>query len=174
LKLYGLQKRKEGFKGNLGFLYYRMEAADILRIIHDYNYNQDRYNRNMSSLIGLIRDARRDDSRSNSSAAIDIFALLPSFRFFDFSGSIIDPSGSVLDPSGSRPGLSAEEIENGTSTYGYQILDNTPHICPITLEVVNEGEAVTKINRCGHIFKEAALRRWFENHSRCPVCRGNV
>jgi hypothetical protein len=144
-----------------------MEAADILRIIHDYNYNQDRYNRIMLSLIGLIRDTRRDDSRNNSSAAIDLFGLLPPFRFFDFSGSIIDPSGS-------RPGLSADEIENGTSTYGYQILDNTPHICPITLEVVNEGEAVTKINRCGHIFKEAALRRWFENHSRCPVCRGEV
>jgi hypothetical protein len=173
LKLYGLQKRKEGFKGNLGFLYYRMEAADILRIIHDYNYNQDRYNRIMLSLIGLIRDARRDDSRS-SSAAIDLFGLLPTFRFFDLSGSIIDPSGSVLDPLGSRPGLSTDEIENGTSTYGYQILDNTQHTCPITLEVVNEGEAVTKINRCGHIFKEAALRRWFENHSRCPVCRGNV
>jgi hypothetical protein len=144
-----------------------MEHAEIMRIIHDYNYNQDRYNRIMLSLIGLIRDTRRDDSRNNSSAAIDLFGLLPPFRFFDFSGSIIDPSGS-------RQGLSAEEIENGTSTYGYQILDNTPHICPITLEVVNEGEAVTKINRCGHIFKEAALRRWFENHSRCPVCRGEV
>jgi hypothetical protein len=143
-----------------------MEHADIMRIIHDYNYNQERYNRNMSSLIGLMRDARRDDSRS-SSAVIDLFALLPSFRFFDLSGSTVDPSGS-------RPGLTANEIENGTSTYGYQLVCETPHTCPITLEVMIEGEAVTKINRCGHIFKEAALRRWFENHSLCPVCRGHV
>lgn len=141
-----------------------MEHADILQIIHDYNYNQERYNRNMASLIGLIRDARRD---SNNSSIIDLFTLLPSFNFFDLSGSRMP----FTDLSGST---SLRSFEDCTSTYGYQILDNTPYTCPITLEVVNEGEAVTKINRCGHVFKEAALRRWFEGHSRCPVCRGEI
>lgn len=132
-----------------------MENSDIVRIIHDYNYNQDRYNRNMASLIGLMRDTRRDEI-----AVVDLFTLLPSFRFSDASGS--------------RLGLSANEIENGTTRYPYQLVCETPHTCPITLEAMTEGEPTMKINQCGHFFKEAALRRWFENHSQCPVCRGRV
>lgn len=137
-----------------------MENSDIVRIIHDYNYNQERYSRNMAWLIGLLRDTRREDG-----AVVDLFTLLPSFL------PVFDPSGSRLR---SQQGLSAAEIENGTSTYGYQLVCETPHTCPITLETMTEGESVTKINRCGHFFKEAALRRWFENHSQCPVCRGQV
>ena len=143
-----------------------MENADILRIIHDYNYNQDIYNRNMASLIGLLRDARRERTDVFTFTPSDISALV---GLFDFSNAFVDISG------GSNTGLSANEIENGASVYGYQIFPDTPpHTCPITLDVMIEGEAVMKINRCGHFFKEAALRRWFEAHSHCPVCRGRV
>ena len=140
-----------------------MDNTDLFRIISDYNYNQERYNRNMASLIGLMRDARRE--------SIDVFTFSPSafVGLFDFSNAFVDISG------GSNTGLSANEIEIGASVYGYQLFPDTPpHTCPITLDVMIEGEAVMKINRCGHFFKEAALRRWFEAHSHCPVCRGRV
>jgi hypothetical protein len=143
-----------------------MENADILRIIHDYNYNQDIYNRNMSSFIGLLRDARRERTDIFTFTPSDISALV---GLFDFSNAFFDISG------GSNTGLSATDIENGASVYGYQLFPDTPpHTCPITLDAMIEGEAVMKINRCGHVFKEAALRRWFEAHSHCPVCRGRV
>ena len=49
-----------------------------------------------------------------------------------------------------------------------------PILCPITMEQIVSGTRVMRITRCGHIFKEAALRRWFQTQSSCPVCRGIV
>jgi hypothetical protein len=46
--------------------------------------------------------------------------------------------------------------------------------CPITLEEFEPGESVTKINVCGHVFRAAALRSWFEQHHLCPVCRRDI
>ena len=46
--------------------------------------------------------------------------------------------------------------------------------CPITLEDFEPGESVIKINVCGHVFREAALRSWFERHRMCPVCRRDI
>ena len=46
--------------------------------------------------------------------------------------------------------------------------------CPITLEDFEPGENVIKIKVCGHVFREAALRSWFERHNLCPVCRRNI
>jgi hypothetical protein len=43
--------------------------------------------------------------------------------------------------------------------------------CPITLEDFVDGESVTKINVCGHVFRTSALRHWFERNCMCPVCR---
>jgi hypothetical protein len=43
--------------------------------------------------------------------------------------------------------------------------------CPITLEDFVDGESVTKINVCGHVFRTSALRHWFERNRMCPVCR---
>jgi hypothetical protein len=49
-----------------------------------------------------------------------------------------------------------------------------PILCPITMEQIVSGTSVMRITRCGHIFKEAALRRWFQTRGSCPVCRGSV
>ena len=49
-----------------------------------------------------------------------------------------------------------------------------PITCPITLEPIEVDANVMKITRCGHIFKEAALRRWLRRDARCPVCRGGL
>ena len=72
---------------------------------------------------------------------------------------------------GVNEGVSLSEITTGTTVQ--------PHsggalICPITMESVNEGESVMKINRCGHMFKETALRQWLDAHNRCPLCRGGI
>lgn len=130
---------------------------DIMRIISDYNYNQEKYNRNMSSLIQLL------------TTRVEIVSFTPSdlSSLFDLSGNNAFNNNIV----GVNEGVSLSEITTGTTVQ--------PHsggalICPITMESVNEGESVMKINRCGHMFKETALRQWLDAHNRCPLCRGGI
>jgi hypothetical protein len=131
-----------------------MDNDDLLRIISDYNYNQERYNRNMAELINRLPNNNHNSGMFEFTfSPRDIASLI---SLFDISGSpIVDISGS-------------------TTVYNYIASDQLPLTCPITLETIVEGESVMKINRCGHIFKEAALRRWFDGHSQCPLCRSRL
>ena len=72
---------------------------------------------------------------------------------------------------------SAEQISNATENYTYRILPETPirtRICPIDREPIVEGDNVTQINYCGHIFRSINLQTWFEHNSRCPLCRYDI
>jgi len=147
------------------------EMSDInhsmLRIISQYNHNQEDYHRNMASLIDIMHNI----STQRNSYTVE-FGLTDTANLLL---SLMDPSRNVVG------GLSATDISNGTIVYTYQpVVDisngliETTFTCPITLESVQPGESIIKINHCRHRFKEMALRRWFENHQRCPVCRGGV
>jgi hypothetical protein len=131
---------------------------DLQRIISDYNYNQERYNRNMSSLISILssRERRNNAFEFVSFTPSDITSLM---NLFDFSGGTF---------------LSEEQISQSTTVSLHQHSPINPVTCPITLEVIGDGESVMKINRCGHLFKESALRQWLQGHHQCPVCRGNI
>lgn len=132
----------------------------LMRIIAQYNHNQEDYHRNMSYLIEMMQEQR---SRTNEVYTFE-------FGVSDAASALL----SLFDPSRNAvSGLSVADISGGTTVVTYE-QENTPFICPITLDPVNAGESVMHINRCRHRFRESALRRWFENHRRCPVCRGNV
>lgn len=51
---------------------------------------------------------------------------------------------------------------------------NFDRICPISHEAFEEGEIITQINGCGHIFKTNGIKRWFERSPCCPKCRYNI
>ena len=65
------------------------------------------------------------------------------------------------------------DMSNNTTVYQQPELPEQA-TCPITLEPIEVGTSVMKITRCGHVFKEAPLRRWLRRDGRCPVCRGAV
>ena len=46
--------------------------------------------------------------------------------------------------------------------------------CPITHHEFTLGDRIATINRCGHVFSEASLRRWLQNNNSCPMCRQQV
>ena len=46
--------------------------------------------------------------------------------------------------------------------------------CPIDLSILQDDDAVLKINHCGHIFKRNNIMRWFCLNSKCPVCRFDI
>ena len=131
----------------------------LMRIISQYNHNQEDYHQNMASFITMMQ--QQQERRRN-----EIYTF--EFGVSDAANALL----SLLDPS-RNTSVSALDISNGTTVVNYEA-EETPFVCPITLEQAQVGEPIMRINRCRHRFKEAALRRWFENHQRCPLCRGRV
>ena len=150
----------------------------ILHIVSQYNDNQEDYHRNMRSFLNIMQNMNLTQQPRNDNLYTFEFGLTDAagalLSLFDPSRNYLSSTSSGLSVSGlSVSGLSPIDISGGTTVSNYTFED-TGLICPITLEYVQVGEPVMRINRCGHRFKEDALRRWFSNHQRCPVCRGNI
>ena len=143
-----------------------MESNDeysLMRIISQYNHNQEDYHKNMTSLIDIMQQQRSDVYTFEFGVSDAASALL----------SLFDPSRNLTSRSNASTRLSETDISCGTTVFSYTS-EMLSLICPITLESVQPGDSVMQINNCRHRFKETALRRWFDNNQRCPVCRGLV
>jgi hypothetical protein len=126
-------------------------SSQILDMIHDYNSNM----RRMIYLLETVET--RVSANRNPLFTIDATSILTSL--FDVS----------------LGGLTTDQINAGVTQSLYDA-SNNPIVdtCPITMETLQGGDSVLRINRCGHMFKESALRTWLERDGRCPVCRGGV
>jgi len=143
-------------------------SSQILEMIHEYNNN-------MRRMIYLLEttETRVSTNRRNSLFTVDATSILTSL--FDPSGTSI--LSSLFDPP--RGGMTNDEIDAETTLSLYQPMSdasNNPIVdtCPITMETLQGGDSVLRINHCGHVFKEGALRTWLVRDGRCPVCRGSV
>ena len=134
----------------------------IVRILSQYNHNQEDYHQNVASLIEMMQEQNRSRTR-------EVYTF--EFGVSDAASALL----SLFDTSRNNVvrGLYAADIIAGTTVTNY-VEEEVQFTCPITLEQVLVGEPVMCINRCRHRFRESALRRWFENHQMCPVCRGRV
>lgn len=67
------------------------------------------------------------------------------------------------------------QIETASRLVRYGNLDDPiSPICPISLERFNSDDQVRELLPCRHIFHETPLRQWFEQSTRCPVCRYDI
>jgi hypothetical protein len=73
-------------------------------------------------------------------------------------------------------GLTIDEITVGLRSVDYNptFHERIDTRCAISLEDFEEGDAITQIIECGHIFKVEHIMRWFERQTKCPVCRYNL
>lgn len=139
------------------------------RNLEDYNRNIENYNINFERIIPLLQTVIANETTEPSNTV----------EFVTHSPNIASILLSLFDLSGTptNRGLSENDISMNTTVYNYiepiPALEE-PLLCPITMEQLVSGSSVMRITRCGHIFKEAALRRWFQTRSSCPVCRGSV
>jgi hypothetical protein len=67
-------------------------------------------------------------------------------------------------------GFSPLDIQRATQLVPYDNSMNETR-CPITWANFTVGQNVLQINRCGHVFDPDALRTWFRQNRRCPICR---
>ena len=70
-------------------------------------------------------------------------------------------------------GITNEQLESATVLMNYDASINETR-CPISLDAFEPGQQVLKINVCGHVFSENALREWCNRHSSCPLCRKSL
>lgn len=68
----------------------------------------------------------------------------------------------------------ANQLNAALETITYAQSARSHSRCPITLEDFVEGDEVTRIRPCGHVFHTQSIRNWFSNRVRCPVCRYDI
>ena len=135
----------------------RMYQENI-RTILDITQNFLPQNRNPPSSQGNNNSFWRDLLRNNT-YSLEIERILPSL----FTNT------NNIPPT-------ASQISSTTTNFTYDI-SNNPLIsnqCPISLEEFQDGEQLTRIIRCGHVFKTTELSRWFLRNSHCPSCRYDI
>lgn len=152
-----------------------INPTTIVDIIMSYNRVIDTYNRNICDLVSLLRTRNINQShRTRTTTIPTTSSTMPT----------AEPPDTARTPPQETPdefyrrhapdrGLTQSEIQNVVSSIIY---DNEQVVttCPISLEEFTIGESICKINACGHIFKRSSLITWFNNHSRCPICRHNL
>ena len=80
---------------------------------------------------------------------------------------------NFIETTNQNNGLTDEEKEIGLLdiSYNVDIHETIDTHCPISLDDFQEGETITQIVECGHIFKTTPIMTWFERHTKCPKCR---
>lgn len=99
---------------------------------------------------------------------------------FTISGVMLDLSGIMMNdlsnnfftPVIIRP--SESEIENSTVSTIYNASLYNQNTDPIDQIPFEEGEALTCIIHCNHIFRPENIHRWFNSSVLCPLCRHDI
>ena len=85
----------------------------------------------------------------------------------------IDNVDNFFDPVPIVPTLNQIQSATFNTTFN-NITDPQNTLCSFSLEPFQPETSVTQIIYCGHIFNPTSLSRWFEQSSRCPLCRFDI
>lgn len=126
-----------------------------------------RENNRMPQNSPPIRSRNLDNNnQSNDNSIANIFAE-----------AILNSIGNMnqLSPVIVRP--SQRTIELATENILFS--DIPPSIdryqqCPISHDNFQANTPITRIRRCGHYFERESIATWFQNSSRCPICRADI
>lgn len=168
----------------------------IYAVMSEYNHNIHEYNVNMRLFLDIMMNNSRSTMRDRVPTASPqmnyaqhipqhIPQQIPQREFtrpaqrFRYTPStllsyVLSPNRNrVFEDVIVRP--SEQQITNATQIIDYSSENEYNNMnCPITLDEFTEGEQICRIRHCGHIFKEQALRNWFQRNVRCPVCRYDI
>ena len=158
----------------------------IYEVMNEYNHNIHEYNVNMRLFLDIMVNNSRSTMRErtrvvpppmNYSQQIPPRGFTRPAQRFRYTPSTL--LSYVLSPDRHRVFEDVivcpteQQITNATQIIDYSSEYNNMN-CPITLDEFREGEQICRIRHCGHIFKEQALRNWFQRNVRCPVCRYDI
>ena len=142
---------------------YRMSPAPLFfnhRQTTQRNTPNNQYQPNNIRSWGILRNNRFQNQVNNN------FENLSLFNFDTLLDSFLDPVQIIP---------SQEQIENAVINTIYNEIENPQNTtCPISLVQFNPTHEVSKILHCGHLFLKEELNHWFQNNSRCPLCRYDI
>ena len=139
-----------------------------------------RYVRRNNNLMSRLRqnNGLLNVNRTTRSRAVP-------FTFFNRRNGIVSQNSNIphyhnqfqtfnnsLSPVNVIP--SEEQITNATERVMYRDLNTLQSSCPIDLLPFQENEEIIRIRQCGHIFRTGNLMRWFQQNTRCPLCRYDI
>jgi len=139
----------------------------ILEFQHQYIPNRRWQNTDLS-----YNDLSYNDLSYNDSSYNNIYNnLFNTNAFTQFSGlDILQNFYSSIPITPSR-----QQLMDGTRVCSFsQITEPINTSCPISLDIFEENSNVTQLRGCGHIFSSNSINYWFNNHTRCPVCRYDI
>jgi len=142
------------------------------RPTHNLFWNQrTTANPNVDDWLDRISQVTMDMFPGSETAARDgmAFTTRPNIRRGYIYTQLFNPRNDEQTDTG----ISNEQIANCTQVVKYDASMNETR-CPITWEQFELNQNVIQIKNCRHIFGHQALMEWFQNHSRCPVCRASV
>lgn len=141
------------------------------RNIRYYTDNIHEYNQNISTYLNIINTS---GSRNYINYRTPILQTTPINNIFRNINQRRDEGNMFrqnFEDVVVRP--TEAQITRALDFFTYSPMEES-HTCPITLETIQEGDAVCRIRHCGHIFKRSAIEGWFLRNVRCPVCRYDI
>ncbi len=141
----------------------------MLREMHSYNQNMLAYHHTMRDMIRFcsVQQMRNERDRRYTHPVRRVTR--------DFSSELL---ASILlsgiPTTTNTQLLTQERINTLTRNFNYDSTTIVERTCPISLDEFTNGEELTQIIACSHIFKKEHLMNWFRRSTRCPVCRYNL
>jgi hypothetical protein len=171
----------------------RSEEDHLLVALNDlmieYNYtvrlNERRFHDNIASYIQIVQSALNRPTRRYPPFHQNSWFIPNTNRYAFYARpfsdtiytNIINETVNHMMPGlfqDVRVNATEEQISNATETFNYRARESIHTNCPITLEDFQENEPVCQIRQCGHLFREMAIKNWFRQNVRCPVCRYDI
>lgn len=148
-------------------------SNNILRdLINDYNDNMNYYHSNIRRLIEIMtmnsennqpnyhQNRRQQNNGLFTNRLHQSIQTLRNNLQNRFENIIVRPT--------------QYQIENAVSNFNYDVSGSEVVSCPITMEPFTQGQCVSRIQYCGHIFSQNALLDWFSRNVKCPICRYDI
>ena len=86
---------------------------------------------------------------------------------------ITDINSSILQPVIIRPTL--EQLQNAIIRSSFKDIDNPlNYVCPISQTDFSADDQIIQLISCKHIFTPNSILQWFQNNTKCPLCRCDI
>ena len=142
-------------------------------MMNQIHRNHRTYNMNMGFIFECYRNIRFRGGEPLSNIARETRNLVNSPIPDTILTYTIYPSTNISDSPSTSELLSEDEIFQSTTSRVFHSGEENI-TCPINLEIIADGESITTIIHCQHVFKTISLFNWFRRSTVCPVCRHNL
>lgn len=121
-------------------------------------------------MLRKFREIRRRQSHVNEVEILE--------EYINTQLNLIFLSGALNGEDASRASLTSADIEKlPRSTYNVTADSSRQGYgddCPVCFEDFKDGEEVSTLPGCSHVFHWKCVHEWFKMSPLCPVCRANV